>query len=180
MIQLLGLNGSVRAKSSNGRLLAAAEKLVPSGSQLALADRLSLLPHFDPDEADAILASHKPLATFVNQVRNCHGLLVSSPVYAGGYPGVLKNALDWLVGTDAFVNKPFLLLNASNRVPSVAASLAIVLQTMSGQEIANTSINLLGSEATTADILANPTYVAEIEAALSNFVNAITANNQIT
>lgn len=176
MIQLLGLNGSVRANSSNGRLLAAAVRLTPVGSQLVLADRLNLLPHFNPDAAEATLASNARLATFVNQVRNCHGLLVSSPVYAGGYPGVLKNALDWLVGSDAFVDKPFVLLNASNRMPSVAASLATVLQTMSGQEIANTSINLLGSAATTTEILANPTYVKDIEAALSNFVSAVTAS----
>lgn len=177
MIKLLGLNGSVRATSSNGRLLAAAVELATADASLTLAAKVSVLPHFNPDTADEQLVSHAPLAAFVNQVRECDGLVVSSPVYAGGYPGALKNALDWLVGTDAFVDKPFLLLNASNRVPSVAESLASVLRTMSGREIANTSINLLGSDANTTAILANTAHVTQIKTALIAFTKAIAAGD---
>lgn len=173
MINLLGLNGSLRANSSNGRLLAAAAQLASSSTPLILAASLDALPHFNPDSADEQLAKHNALIHFVDQVRECHGLVVSAPVYAGGYPGVLKNALDWLVGTDAFVDKPFLLLNASDRVPSVAESLATVMRTMSGQEIANTSINLLGSDARVEDILANPNHVTTIKTALAEFTTAI-------
>lgn len=173
MIKLLGLNGSLRASSSNGRLLAAAVQLIPQDATLSLTTSLDSLPHFNPDSADAQLTEHKPLATFVDQVRGCKGVVVSSPVYAGGYPGVLKNALDWLVGTDAFVDKPFLLLNASNRVPGVAESLADVMRTMSGLEQANISINLLGSDASVEDILANSASVTKIKAALANFIAAI-------
>lgn len=173
MINLLGLNGSLRANSSNGRLLATASQLAATDAPLTLAASLDALPHFNPDSADEQLAKHQALVTFVDQVRECQGLVVSAPVYAGGYPGVLKNALDWLVGTDAFVDKPFLLLNASNRVPSVAESLATVMRTMSGQEIANISINLLGSDASVEDILANPEHVTAIKAALADFVTAI-------
>ncbi len=173
MINLLGLNGSLRANSSNGRLLAAATQLASTDAPLSLAAPLDDLPHFNPDSAEAQLSNNQALVTFVDQVRNCQGLVVSAPVYAGGYPGVLKNALDWLVGTDAFVDKPFLLLNASDRVPSVAESLATVMRTMSGQEIANTSINLLGSDVSVEDILANPEQVAKIKAALTGFVAAI-------
>ncbi|MGH8264427.1 MAG: NADPH-dependent FMN reductase, partial [Steroidobacteraceae bacterium] len=57
---------------------------------------------------------------------------MSTPEYARGYPGALKNALDWLVNTDAFVNKPFMLLNASSRSTVAQETLVTVLQTMSG------------------------------------------------
>lgn len=175
MIQILGLNGSVRASSSNARLLDAAKALTPKGANMAIARPLDALPHFNPDQTEAALASHAALISFVDQVRTCNALVVSAPVYASGYPGVLKNALDWLVGTDAFVDKPFLLLNASDRVPGMAESLATVLHTMSGQQVANVSVNLLGSDASRDDILANSTHRAVIEAALAKIVATLNA-----
>ena len=36
------------------------------------------------------------------------GLLICSPEYAHGVAGVMKNALDWLVGGSEFVGKPVL------------------------------------------------------------------------
>ena len=36
-------------------------------------------------------------------MRDSDGIIVSTPEYARGDPGAFKNALDWLVPTDAFV-----------------------------------------------------------------------------
>ncbi len=41
------------------------------------------------------------------------GVIVSSPEYAHGVPGSLKNALDWLVSSGELIDKPVLLLNAA-------------------------------------------------------------------
>jgi chromate reductase len=40
-------------------------------------------------------------------------IVISSPEYAHGVPGTLKNMLDWLVSTGELVDKPVALLNAS-------------------------------------------------------------------
>ena len=36
---------------------------------------------------------------FRRELQKCDGVLISSPEYAHGVPGVLKNALDWIVGS---------------------------------------------------------------------------------
>jgi NAD(P)H-dependent FMN reductase len=49
------------------------------------------------------------------QLQISDGVLISSPEYAHGIPGVLKNALDWVVGSGELYRKPVALLNASPR-----------------------------------------------------------------
>ena len=69
-------------------------------------------------------------------------LLVSSPEYAHGVPGVLKNALDWLVGGPEMVDRPVLLLNTSPYSTHAQASLAETLRTMSARVLTVAPIEL--------------------------------------
>jgi NAD(P)H-dependent FMN reductase len=58
-------------------------------------------------------------------------LVISSPEYAHGVPGALKDALDWLVSTPALFEKPVVLLNAAPSGGMFAQeSLAETLRTM--------------------------------------------------
>lgn len=106
-------------------------------------------------------------------MRNCDGLLVSSPVYARGYPGSLKNALDWLVSTDAFVEKPFALLNASTRSLEVQDSLITVIETMSGVHVhrATSAFNLPSTHASVSDIVNDQALAQALTTALANFID---------
>ncbi|MGH8137417.1 MAG: NADPH-dependent FMN reductase [Steroidobacteraceae bacterium] len=80
-----------------------------------------------PDSANTRLLS--------GRIRTCDGLLIASPEYAHGVPGVLKNALDWLVAGEEFVGKPVALFNASPRASHAQASLTETITTMSGRII---------------------------------------------
>lgn len=173
-MKLLGFSGSLRAESSNARLLQVAAALAPTDLEFRLESSLGRLPHFNPDIP---VASNSEVQDYVARVRDCDGIVISSPVYAGGYPGTLKNALDWLVGTDAFVEKPFMMLSASDRMPAVQDSLIAVLETMSGVhvEAASTFIPLLGTQLTAAEIADSPPYVARIEASIHCFREHIEA-----
>lgn len=71
------------------------------------------------------------MRVFRFEVGRADGLLISSPEYAHGVPGSLKNALDWLVSGPEIVHKPIGLLNASPRSTHAQASLAETLRTMS-------------------------------------------------
>lgn len=171
-MRILGISGSLREASTNTRLLAAAARLAPAGAEMRVTGLLDALPPFSPDQAPSALPA---VAKWVEEVAAADGIVICTPEYAGGYPGVLKNALDWLVGTDAFIAKPFFLLNASPRGVIAQTTLTKVLETMSGVHVrsATTTIPLLGSKRTIEEILAEPDFAAMIRGALQTFVAEI-------
>jgi len=94
----------------------------------ALAD----LPHFNPDEDEEGRPVPPAVADLRSRVIAADGWIISSPEYAHGVPGSLKNALDWLVSCPELPGKPVLLLNASAAGGDFAqAALAETLRTMS-------------------------------------------------
>jgi len=66
-------------------------------------------------------------------VRQCDGLVIAAPEYAHGVPGALKNALDWLVASDAIPGKPIALFNAAPRAFHAQAALRETLATMAAR-----------------------------------------------
>ena len=64
--------------------------------------------------------------------------MISSPEYAHGVPGTLKNALDWLVGGVEINGKPVALVNASARATYAQASLQETLSVMAARVITRT------------------------------------------
>jgi NAD(P)H-dependent FMN reductase len=129
-VKVLGIAGSLRASSSNAALLRAAAKVAPAGVELTLYEGLATLPHFSPDlDVEPLPA---PVRELRAQIAAADALFVSSPEYAHGMPGSLKNALDWLVSATEPLGKPVLLLSASPGGAAHAhAQLAEVLRTMS-------------------------------------------------
>ena len=162
-MHVLGVSGSLRAGSTNHTLLQAAGELAPTGINFELTDSVGLLPQFSPDQQDANIPA---LTHWVAQVKRADALVLSVPEYAGGYPGALKNALDWLVNTDAFVAKPFALLKASARTVRAQETLVTVLQTMSGVHVAEAdqTVSLLGKSPSIAEITADSPSVESIAA----------------
>ena len=105
---------------------------------------MHLLPLFNPDRESENIISVKRLK---NELSKSNGLIISSPEYAHGISGVLKNALDWLVSCEEFPYIPVALLNTSPRATHAQAALREVISTMSGNiiESASMSIPLLGT-----------------------------------
>jgi NAD(P)H-dependent FMN reductase len=72
-----------------------------------------------------------PVAELRRLLIDADAVLISSPEYAHGVPGVLKNMLDWLVSVGELVDKPVALLNASPAGGAYAqAALLETLRTM--------------------------------------------------
>ncbi len=171
-VQILAISGSLRSVSSNKALLGAAIALAPKGCMIAMYDGIGNLPHFNPD----IEASNPPsVMDFRTQLQKADGVLMSSPEYAHGVPGVLKNALDWVVGSGEFVNKPVALLNASPRATYAQESLIEIISTMDGRIIAQASatLPLLGKGLDEAGIIADVDISRPLQSALVAFVAAI-------
>jgi chromate reductase len=128
-VKVLAIPGSLRNTSSNAALLRAAARLGPAGMEVFLYEGLGTLPHFSPDLDVEPLPP--PVRDLRDRIADADALFISSPEYAHGMPGVLKNALDWLVSALEALDKPVLLVSASPGGAAHAhAQLAEVLRTM--------------------------------------------------
>jgi chromate reductase len=174
-LDILAISGSLRAASSNTAVLQAMAALAPAGVAIAMYDRLADLPYFNPDldgENDTPPASVGELRA---QIGRAAGIVICSPEYAHGVPGVLKNALDWLVSSLEFPGKPVALINISPRSTFAQASLAETLTTMSASLIADPAFTIaLPRGRDVAGMLADPDIMQALRAAIDVFVGAIT------
>ena len=110
----LGICGSLRTGSLNAAALTSvADLCAEAGSpwEFAREPRLDGLPFFDPDVERGPLP--QAVAEFRARVAAADAVLLATPEYAHGTPGLLKNALEWLVGGGELVGKPVALLSAS-------------------------------------------------------------------
>ena len=169
MVKILAISGSLRSGSSNTMLLRAAIDLAPTSVEMRLYDGLNDLPYFNPDLETVELSSVTDLRS---QISWADGLLMCSPEYAHGVPGVLKNALDWLVSGSEFVGKPIALFNASPRAIHAQASLIEIMTTMAGQVVSEacTEVQLLGRKMDAAAIVNDPEMSGQIREAIDRFV----------
>jgi NAD(P)H-dependent FMN reductase len=125
-------------------LLRAAARLSPPGISVELYRELGTVPLFN---SDLELSDPPPVAALRQRLVASDAVLIASPEYAHGVTGVIKNALDWMVGNESFVGKPVGLLNASARATIAQAALRETLVTMSAHIVADAcvTIPLLGS-----------------------------------
>jgi chromate reductase, NAD(P)H dehydrogenase (quinone) len=171
-MRVLALSGSLRTGSTNTTLLQAAAKLAPESMEIRLFDRLALLPHFNPDLEGEL---NQAVEAWRAALRTSSGLIISTPEYAHGIPGVLKNALDWVVGSGETVDLPIALFNASTRSRYAIESLEEILRTMAGRIISEACIALplLGKNPTVNQIVTDSSLATTILSALEAFKAAI-------
>ena len=112
-MKLLGIAGSLRAGSYNRSLLRAASELLPENVELIEFD-IGSLPFYDGDIEAA--GDPEPVVALKDAIREADALLIATPEYNRGVPGVLKNAVDWAsrppLGSP-LTGKPVALLGAS-------------------------------------------------------------------
>ena len=113
MTQHVGISGSLREQSLNTALLRAAAELAPEGTTLAVLS-IAEVPLYN---ADLDVEGGPPgVRELKDRIREASGLVVATPEYNYGVPGVLKNAIDW-ISRPAFksvlVGKPVAILGAS-------------------------------------------------------------------
>jgi chromate reductase len=112
-LQVVGIAGSLRRQSFNRALLRAAVELSPSGLQIVPME-LDGVPLYNGDMEAA--GTPPPVAALREAVRRADALLIATPEYNHGVPGVLKNAVDWLSRPprgSALDRKPVAIIGAS-------------------------------------------------------------------
>lgn len=105
MVQILGLSGSLRKGSFNSALLRAAADLMPGGATLEIGT-IEGIPLYHGDlEAEHGLP--EPVVVLKEQIARADGLLLATPEYNNGIPGVFKNAIDWTTRPASDIERVF-------------------------------------------------------------------------
>ena len=120
-IEIAAIAGSLRSASWARSLLRAAAHRQPVNVRVTVWDGLDAVPLFNEDEEDPAPAG---VAEMRQLIENSDALLIATPEYNQGIPGVLKNALDWAsrpYGASVLTDKPVAVIGTSP-LPSGAAS----------------------------------------------------------
>jgi len=128
-LRILAISGSLRAASRNTALLRAAAGLVPDGVELALND-ISEIPLYNDDAPPS-----EAVAALDAAIRDADGVLIATPEYNYGIPGVLKNAIDQAsrpAYRSAFAHKPVAIVGAAGSTVGTARAQAHLKTVMLG------------------------------------------------
>ena len=115
-LRVLTVSGSLRARSSNTEVLRALRLVAASQFSVTHYAGLATLPAFNPDLDEDGMPAPPSVQDLRNQIVNAQALVISSPEYAHGVPGSLKNALDWAsrpLAESPVRNKPVAVLSSS-------------------------------------------------------------------
>jgi chromate reductase, NAD(P)H dehydrogenase (quinone) len=175
MLKILAISGSLRSSSSNTTLLRAISALAPEKIQICIYEGIGNLPHFNPELDGKIpLPSVRDWRT---QLQQADGLIFCTPEYAHGVPGVLKNALDWIVSSGEFMHKPTAVISASpspDGGEKAHAALVQMLKVMIAEIVAGSMcIPAISAKLNDRGELIDPHTVRSLQSLLDNLVEKI-------
>jgi chromate reductase len=125
MKKIFAISGSTKAASTNGLYIAAIAQLLGKDFEVINFPSIADIPHFNPD-----LDLENPPKAVVDlrlKIQQADGIIISTPEYAMGLPGSLKNLLDWTVNSASFSGKPVLALVASTQGEKAYQSIIDIL-----------------------------------------------------
>lgn len=172
-MRILAISRSLRAASSNTRLIEALPALAPPDVEVVVYRGLGDLPHFNPDLVDP--APPPAVRALWDRVGASDGLVICSPEYAHGVAGCMKNALDWLVPSLEFPETATALLNAAPRAHLAQDQMRETLQTMSARIVDEACVAVPLQGRPEVEIAADPELSGIVRQALETFAAAIRA-----
>ncbi len=105
MSNLIAISGSLRKGSYNTALLRAALEVLPAGTSMEIAS-IRDIPLYDGDQEESV-GVPSPVEELKRRIDSSDGLLIATPEYNHGVPGVLKNAIDWMTRPPGDVRRVF-------------------------------------------------------------------------
>jgi chromate reductase len=91
-LRVLALAGSYRTGSYNQAMIAGLRRVAPKEIEVVDFD-LRTVPHYDGDLEAA--GDPETVVALKEAVRGADAIIIATPEYNGGIPGVLKNGIDW-------------------------------------------------------------------------------------
>lgn len=176
MARVLLVCGSLQQASANRAALDVARTaMLASGVEVSAFEGLASIPPMNPDHGDD---PGEAVLGFRAQLGAADAVLIAAPEYAGAVAGVVKNALDWIVGSGELYGKPIALLSAGTSGGVLARrDLVRTLSWQGGHVVA--SLGIAGPntksvpDADGSRRFTDPTTVDEIGALASSLVASI-------
>ena len=103
-MRILAVCGSLQAKSKNLILLNVAARVAPPDVEVVRFEGLGDLPHFNPD-IEANGGAPESVLRWRRAIDDSTALLIACPEYGFSLPGVLKNAIEWAIGSGELERK---------------------------------------------------------------------------
>ncbi len=102
-MKILGICGSLQRTSGNLMLLNHADSCTPPDVEFVLFDGIRELPHFNPDIDRE--GTPESVTRWRRALTDSDAVLIASPEYGFSLPGVLKNGIDWVIGSGELEGK---------------------------------------------------------------------------
>lgn len=150
---VVALLGSTKQDSINKQILAYVITHISDQFEINSFD-LTTLPYFNPS-LDVDINLPESVKKFRKAVEEAQGVVICTPEYVFTIPGILKNALEWLVSTMVFDQKPTAVITAASSGTMAHESLLLVLKTL-GAQITDTSALLISAPKTKFDTQGQP------------------------
>jgi chromate reductase len=134
-LHILGIAGSLRTRSFNRGLLLSAQEHAPAGMLIDIFD-IAPIPLYNGDvetEGDP-----ESVVKFKSAIGAADALLIATPEYNYGIPGVLKNAIDWASrppGKSSISGKPAAIMGATPGTGGTARAQLQLRQTLAATRL---------------------------------------------
>lgn len=129
-MKVLSLCGSIREGSSSELLLNAFRSVLPQGAEWNSVE-LKALPYFDPGHQFENVP--ELVAGIRKNAKSSDYIVIATPEYAHGIPGILKNAVEWLICEETMQKKVVLFVVSPSGGEYVLQYLSETLRTMDMQ-----------------------------------------------
>ena len=167
--KVIALSGSVRKDSSNLHIIKAIANLAAESLDIEMYDKLEELPYFNPDrDKDRV---PEAVEAFRNKLIEADGVLICTPEYVFSLPGVLKNAIEWLVSTTILSEKPVALITASGLGEKAHQSLRLIIKTLYAKTPENAQLLIQGArtKVNSSGVITDPATLQKVKQLISSF-----------
>ncbi|WP_245808846.1 NADPH-dependent FMN reductase [Shouchella patagoniensis] len=143
-INLVALSGSIRKQSSTQKTLHSLKHFMPEKVDYGIYNVIENLPHFNPE-----LDGDEPpeeVQVYRELLSGADGVIICTPEYIKGVPGVLKNALEWLVSSAELYTKPVAVITASGNGENAHHSLQLNLSMLNANVFEGGTLLISGAD----------------------------------
>jgi len=180
-LKILAISGSLKSTSSNTYILKTISGFEPENVEFVLYAGLDKLPHFNPEKEEGTAE----VTDFKTHLKQADGVIISTPEYAFGVPGTLKNALDWTVSSGELNEKPVIAISASPMYKGGSKAMASLLLTLGAlgtrmQENSHLSIANISKKINANGEIIDGQTNQDLKFLFNNFIHSIKSEKPIS